>query len=112
MADNVIQFPGADERGWLQLETIFRRQLAAESWADQSLIDWVCADMKPRYFDLPLQFRGGSDCSPDCWPHVQAAVGEVEGYVRHLMAAVWGEMLSLEILLYRAKFGDEPPPTA
>jgi hypothetical protein len=105
MADNVIQFPSGDEQKWSELETTFRR-LLAKSGAEQSLIDWVCADIKPRYFGLPLQFSNESDCPPDCWPHVQAAVGAVQGYVHHLTAAMWGEMISLEILLYRAKFGD------
>jgi hypothetical protein len=103
----VIQFPGFDERQWLEIETGFRDLMLGHG-VSREVIEWILADVKPRV--LSAQLSTTISISPDAENPVQEAVTQVSKFMQDATSALILQMLKLEGELYWARFGGDRPP--
>jgi hypothetical protein len=95
----LINFPAPTEKEWRLLQKTLLGILAkADLSAEASR--WVLDDMKPRYFAIAAQGPFDLTVPEQCAPHIEA----VAAYLSEGTNRALGELLKLEVELYRATF--------
>ncbi len=102
---NVIQFPTNGGRDWLKMETSVRDQLKASGLSNDG-IEWVVADLKPRFLLMSFTSCSADDLPDACGPFVTKIVE----MFHDLENQMWATLIMLEVDLYIAKLrGDRGP---
>jgi hypothetical protein len=105
----IVALPGMAERSWTEFEKLVRIQgwRMAMPKAD---VDWVLADLEPRFFALPLDGSFQIDRPYRCIGAIDAVLSKMREINRELLTEVLNQMFRLECELWLAKFGREPTP--
>lgn len=98
---NVIQFPAADERTWTELSRGLREALSPN--IGQQAVDWILADLKPRFMKITQSFSYSAQCPPGCEITLQEMARAIEGFVKENTNQWLLQMVMLEAELYGAK---------
>jgi hypothetical protein len=101
---NVIQFPAADERAWTEVSRGIRDGLSPPM--DRQVIDWVLADLKPRFMKITLSFDHSVQFLPaGCEVILQEAAQAFRQFLDEYTNQWLLQMVLLEAELYAAKSG-------
>jgi hypothetical protein len=100
---NVIQSPTADERAWTELSRGLREALSPN--VAQEVIDWILADLKPRFMKITLPFNYSFQCPPGCELILQEAGKAFERFLHEYSNQWLLQMVQLEGELWASKSG-------
>jgi hypothetical protein len=100
----VIEFPGAAERAWPAVETGIRGVLAGVG-APAAMIDWVCGDLRGRWAAMQAVERFHFYVTPEVGEEINRLMGFFQGRMSHAL----GQMVQLELDLFCALYGGQPP---
>jgi hypothetical protein len=107
----VVEFPGFDERKWDEIEATFRDYMLGQGMPREA-VEWVLADMKPRILAVPN--RGTVKLvdldTSDAVAAIKEAVLRTVAVMRETTSAMLGQIFTIEMELYWAKFGGNLPP--
>ena len=98
----VIAFPTADERSWRLIESGLREGLR-DGKAPVDAIDWICRDLKPRYFACQDGLSFSLEIPAGCEKPVSFAVEQMTSFLHKATDRMMLEMAKLEAELYAAK---------
>ena len=97
----IIEFPRSDEQYWKEVEALFRRHLAGRGVTLEA-IDWICADVKPRVMPGNVRLDLREEIPGCCEALVSEVTASCLDTLHGAMIAMFGNMLDLELKLYRA----------
>jgi hypothetical protein len=106
----ILHFPTLQERSWPEMEREIRSGLSRLN-APHRMVDWIIADMKPRFLEGQNVGRVSVEVEPQCLAAVRTLFEQLRAFYKKFCVDMFGQLLLLEAELYQAKLlAPEPSP--